>query len=224
MNITHAQRNEAEHREIWLQIPWYVNDRIDVGQRRRIDAHLRDCDACRIELQQQRRVFETLAAETGVEQLPSASLNRLRQRLDAATREPLVDATDAVRKAWSPTSRHALLAASVAAVAVSVAVFASRHNDSVALQDPYFTVTSPAQRPAQEVIRAVFAPATTLAQLQAILDESHLKIVAGPSEAGVYSLATTREQSVDKILSQLRQHADVRFAESTQPLPAQEGG
>ncbi len=221
--MTHAQRNEAEHPEIWLQIPWYVNDRIDVGQRRRVDAHLRDCDACRVEVQQQRLVYETLAAETGVEQLPSTSLNRLRQRLDAAALEPLADAPAPVGNGWRPTSRHVLLAASVAAVAVSVALFASRHDDASTLPDPYFTVTSPAQRPAQEVIRAVFAPATTLAQLQTILDESHLKIVAGPSEAGVYSLATTREQSVDKILSRLRHHADVRFAESTQPLPAHAG-
>lgn len=229
MNITNTQRNEAEHRDIWLQIPWYVNDRIDARQRRRVDAHLRDCDACRVELTQQRRVHESMSADTGVEQLPSASLNRLRQRLDAAAApqqlDPHVDdAPAAARGAWRPTSRHALLAASVAvvAVALSVAVLASRH-DATAPPDPYYTVTSAPQHPAQEVIRAVFAPATTLAQLQKILDESHLKIVAGPSEAGVYSLAMTRDQSVATALLRLRQHGDVRFAESSVPLPAREG-
>ena len=223
--MTSTQRNEAEHREIWLQIPWYVNDRIDTRQRRRVDSHLRDCEACRVELQQQRGVHEAMSADTGVEQLPSASLNRLLQRLDAtAAPQPLNDAPVAARGTWRPWSRPAMMAASMAvvAVALSVAILASRQPDTT-VPDPYYTVTSSAQRPAQEVIRAVFAPSTTLAQLQKILDESHLKIVAGPSEAGVYSLAATRDQPIATILSRMRQHTDVRFAESSAPLPAREG-
>jgi hypothetical protein len=166
-----------------------------------------------------------MSADTGVEQLPSASLNRLLQRIDAtAAPQPPDDAPVPMRGAWRSWSRPALMAASVAvfAVALSVAMLASRPHDTT-LPDPYYTVTSPAQRPAQEIIRAVFAPSTTLAQLQTILDESQLKIVAGPSEAGVYSLATTRDQPIATILSRLRLHTDVRFAESSAPLPAREG-
>lgn len=219
------QRNEAEHREIWLQIPWYVNDRIDTRQRRRVEAHLRDCDACPAEVRQQRQVHEAMTADSSIEQLPSESLNRLRQRLDAAAAPaPLAHPAETARGKWRLNSRPALLAASVAAIAVtvSVAVVASRHEVAAELPDPYFTVSSPVQRPTQEVIRAVFAPTTTLVQLQKILDESGLKIVAGPSEAGVYSLATTRPQPAATILSQLRKHAEVSFAESTLPLPTYE--
>ena len=41
--------DDIAHRETWLQIPWYVNERIDASLRARLDAHLRDCGACREE-------------------------------------------------------------------------------------------------------------------------------------------------------------------------------
>ena len=53
--------------------------------------------------------------------------------------------------------------------------------------------------------------------LQALLDESGLRIVAGPTEAGVYSLAADSDRPVTTSLELLRKHATVRFAESTLP-------
>jgi hypothetical protein len=67
------------------------------------------------------------------------------------------------------------------------------------------------------VIRAVFAPATTLVELQKILDEAQLKIVSGPTEAGVYSLASNSSVTVRASLALLREHPTVRFAEATVP-------
>jgi hypothetical protein len=83
-------------------------------------------------------------------------------------------------------------------------------------QDGYYTVTTPAHHPSGEVIRAVFAPTVTLVELNAILDESQLRIVSGPTEAGVYSLASTGPRPVADALAILRRHASVRFAEPTQ--------
>jgi hypothetical protein len=79
----------------------------------------------------------------------------------------------------------------------------------------YHTVTNSAPRPPDEVIRAVFSPTMTLVELQAILDEAHLRIVSGPTEAGVYSLASTSRQPVNSSLALLRRHPSVRFAELT---------
>jgi hypothetical protein len=67
------------------------------------------------------------------------------------------------------------------------------------------------------VIRAVFAPTITLVELQAILDEAQLRIISGPTEAGVYSLAANSGQPVSTSLALLRGHPKVRFAESIQP-------
>jgi hypothetical protein len=63
----------------------------------------------------------------------------------------------------------------------------------------------------------VFAPTVTLSELQALLDDAHLKIVSGPTEAGVYSLAMSASPSVDWSLRRLRAHEVVRFAESVAP-------
>ncbi len=75
------------------------------------------------------------------------------------------------------------------------------------------TVTTTAPQPANTAIRAVFAPTVTLSELQELLDDAHLKIVSGPTEAGVYSLAMSGSRSVDWSLQRLRGNEVVRFAE-----------
>jgi hypothetical protein len=69
------------------------------------------------------------------------------------------------------------------------------------------------------VIRAVFAPEVTVEQLKALLGEAKMRIVSGPTEAGVYSLAATSDQPVVESLAVLRKHPDVRFAEATANTP-----
>jgi hypothetical protein len=86
-------------------------------------------------------------------------------------------------------------------------------------QPSYRTVTNSVARPQGEVIRAVFAPTITLVELQTVLDEAQLRIVSGPTEAGVYSLASNSTLTVRASLALLRQHATVRFAEGTVPEP-----
>jgi hypothetical protein len=78
----------------------------------------------------------------------------------------------------------------------------------------YHTVTTPVPRAQGEVIRTVFSPTITLAEVQAILEESGLRIVSGPTEAGVYSLAAKSGRPVGASLAILRANAKVRFAES----------
>jgi hypothetical protein len=88
----------------------------------------------------------------------------------------------------------------------------------------YYTVTNPAPQAANTAIRAVFAPTVTLSELQELLDDAHVKIVSGPTEAGVYSLAMSASPSVDWSLQRLRGHEAVRFAESVVPSSITERG
>jgi hypothetical protein len=152
--------------------------------------------------------------------MPVASLKRLQARLDT-----LAESSPSIAPAkQQPTHRlpwRGWMAASVAAVAVAVALVANRfvHTDARLMQPNYRTVTNSAPRPQGEVIRAVFSPSITLVELQAILDEAQLKIVSGPTEAGVYSLASSSTLTVRASLALLRQHSTVRFAEGTLPEP-----
>jgi anti-sigma factor RsiW len=221
--MTHNRRieNSAEHHEVSALLPWYVNETLGEIDRQRVDAHLGMCTACREDLAAQRRICEAIDAQPAIDYMPVASLKRLQARLDALgesdptiapVKEQLLQ-----RLPW-----RGWMAASVAAMAVAVALLAANRfgqTDARLMQPNYRTVTNSAPRPQSEVIRAVFAPSITLVELQSILDEAQLRIVSGPTEAGVYSLASNSTLTVRASLALLRQHSTVRFAEGTLPEP-----
>ena len=214
----------AEHREIGELLPWFVNGRLSDADRQRVDAHLRVCGACSDEFTMQRRIYDVMSVEAGVEHMPMAGLNRLRRRiesLDAAG--PAPGAPDVAARSEAPAGsslrqRRGAIAASLAMAVVGAfaALLWNQHERRIAPAD-YYTVTTTAPPVANAVIRAVFAPTVTLSELQALLDDAHLRIVSGPTEAGVYSLAVSGSPSVDWSLQRLRGHDVVRFAESVAP-------
>lgn len=222
----HEQSSKEDHQAISEVIPWFVNGTLGELERQRVDAHLRTCAVCREELLHEQRVYRAMAGEAGIEYIPAASLRRLQARLDAlgaqaAPHETAAVAASAVGergRRWLPWQRR--VAASIALVAVILGLtslgqwgrFRARE-----FSPAYHTVTTSESRPPGEVIRAVFAPSITLVELQTILDEAQLRIVAGPSEAGVYSLAANSPRPAGSSLALLRRHAAVRFAESTEP-------
>ena len=219
--MTHNRRieNSAEHHEVFALLPWYVNATLEGADRQRVEVHLGNCTICREDLAAQQSICEAIEAQPALDYMPVASLKRLQARLDAqgesaaAPAVPQEQATN--RMPW-----RGWMAASVAAMAVAVALFAAdRWVLEARLQPKYHTVTSSVPRPQGEVIRAVFSPTVTLVELQTILDEAQLRIVSGPTEAGVYSLAANSTLTVHASLALLRQHSTVRFAEGTVPEP-----
>jgi Putative zinc-finger len=220
--MTHNRRfeNTAEHQEVSALIPWYVNDTLDERERVRVNAHVGECASCRDELAVNQRIFDGIAAQPALDYMPMASLKRLQARLDAVQGEgpsspkimPEPEPRESPWRGW--------IAASIAAMTVAIGLLAADRwveFEARANQANYHTVTNSVPRPAGEVIRAVFSPTITLDQLQAILDEAQLKIVSGPTEAGVYSLASNSNLAVRSSLAALRQHPTVRFAEATEP-------
>ena len=217
--MTHNRRteNSAEHLEVSALLPWYVNETLAEADRLRVETHAGNCLACREDLAAQQRICEAIEAQPALNYMPVASLKRLQARLDtlAAPAATPPQEQPANRMPW-----RGWMAASIAAVAVAVALFAAdRWVLEQRLQPSYRTVTSSVPRPQGEVIRAVFSPTITLVELQTILDEAQLRIVSGPTEAGVYSLASNSTLTVHASLALLRQHSTVRFAEGTVPEP-----
>ena len=219
-----ATEHSADHDETWEALPWYVNARLSEHERQRADAHLRTCAACREELGQQRQIHDAMAADAGVEQLPTAGLKRLQQRLaahDAAVAAG-IEARPQRRSSGHRIRLQGLMAASVAVMAVALSVVAGVFwtQSQRATPADYYTVTVATPRAANYVIRAVFSPTITLSELQTVLDDARLKIVAGPTEAGVYSLASATAQPAEWSLGRLRHQPSVRFAEPVVPLSA----
>jgi len=212
-----------EHQETAELIAWYVNGRISEFDRQRVHAHSHTCAVCREDILLERHVYRRMTVDAAVGHLPAASFKRLLARLDALDPEPsLRDAPALEQRRRGSLPWHGLLAASIAAIAVASSLLSVDRwvPVNVRMSPPnYYTLATPQARPPAEVIRAVFSPTVTLAELQAILGEAQLRIVSGPTEAGVYSLATTSGRPVSLSLSLLRQHTAVRFAEITQPTP-----
>jgi hypothetical protein len=215
-----AGRTHDTHREIADLIPWYVNGTLGALERQRVDAHVLTCDACRDELLLEHRLHERMAAEPAVEYMPAASLKRLQATLDARAADAVLTPAKPVRMrpALGSMPWKGLAAASMAVAAVIAAFLAADRWPPFRDRGPlpnYHTVTTPRPRMSDEVIRAVFSPSLTLVDLQAMLEETQLKIISGPTEAGVYSLAATSSRPVSVSLGMLRRHSEVRFAEST---------
>jgi hypothetical protein len=214
--------NSAEHQEVSALIPWYVNDTLADAERQRVDAHLGSCAACRDDLAVNKRIFEGIDAQPALDYMPVASLKRLQARLDVAQAQAAPSLVPPLESSRSDAPWRGWMAASIAAMAVAVGLLAADRwvqFEARAKQPNYRTVTTSIPRPAGEVIRGVFSRSITLVELQTILDEAQLKIVSGPTEAGVYSLASNSTLTVRSSLALLRQHSSVRFAEGTLPEP-----
>ena len=221
----------GEHEKVFELFPWYLNGTLSEPERQRVDEHMRVCAACRDQLDRERDIYRSMSAESSVEFIP-ASFSRLQARLDALSPERPGASEPSVPRSASPheTSRRRgavpwprLAAASIAILALGAFVSADRWMQIRGRPSEYRTVTTAAPRAPDEVIRAVFSPAITLVELQAILDEAQLRIISGPTEAGVYSLAANSGRPVTVSLSLLRRHASVRFAESTRVDPRAAG-
>lgn len=213
-----------EHSETWDLIPWLVNGRADGAERQRAEAHLRDCPACRSELDLQQRLQAEMVQRSGLDQLPSGSFQRLMAKID--TLEETSERASLRRAVRSRPSLSRWLMAAVIVESIGLMFLSAklwRNENPQALAAPYHTVTSPTPAMGSAVIRAVFSPQLPLQELQNLLDASHLKIVSGPTEAGVYSLAlpsSADPHAIETALRELRAQPSVRFAEPVaQVLP-----
>ena len=161
------------------------------------------CSACRNDLLLERRIYEGMAAEPGVEYMPAASLKRL-LAVHRRARRRSSSTRGLIARLRGSMPWRGMAAAGIVVAAVIAAFLAADRWPAPGDRGPppiYHTVTSPRPHAPDEVIRAVFSPSLTLVDLQGILDESQLKIISGPTEAGVYSLAATSSRPVSVSLA-----------------------
>ena len=214
------------HRRVWELIPWVVNGRASGEERRLVEEHLAACGDCREEHEFQARLRTAMSGEPRSEGqadagAAAASLQRLWQRIDGEE-EP---APVVRRRAGGSFARGLLLAVLIEAIGIVALSAALWTRDSPQGGAPlYRTLSAPAEGAGRATIRAVLQPTLTLGELQALLERAQLQIVAGPSAAGVYSLAPlpVHTATAQPALEQLRAHPGVRFAEpvdAARPLP-----
>jgi hypothetical protein len=212
------------HRECWEQIPWIANGSLDAHERARLEPHLRACGACQEELALHERTRTLMRRDDPVMMAPQAGWQKLIQRIDAAVAdvEEGVDVQPAPAERSRPLRwpRWAAIAASVQAVALAL-IFGAQYLDEreAAFTAPrYETLTAVSPVAASgPVIRLVFHTGVALQDVNALLRTVDAQVVAGPSEAGVYTIALKERRAtpdIDAALVRLRADPRVLFAEA----------
>ncbi len=208
------------HQQAWEMIPWIVNHSVTQAEYRAAQEHLRLCADCRAELAFQERVQAALSApqadlgdvEKGWHSLCARLDNG--ERFPPRRREPDPERAGASMHA---TTRWLVAAVVVEAVALGALSAASRSN-RVASQprSAYHRLSDPDHVCAAAPIGVVLAPGMTLEQLRVLLNAAHLQVVAGPGDAGIWSLAPITDATAaatEGALRELRRNPHVRLAE-----------
>lgn len=216
--MNHSNESIMRHQQTWELLPWFVNGTASTEERRLVETHLEQCEDCRVELALQRRLHTAMTQELAAAPDPDLGLERLWQRIDSASagdeaEKPQASAEPRRRK---PLFRHALAAMVVLQAGVLAALGAQflMPHQAAETSAAYTTLSSPEAGAPRATIRIVPAADMRAGELGSLLRQLDLQIVAGPTEAGVYSLAP-RSAHTDTAaqLARLRASAGIRFAE-----------
>lgn len=198
----------ANHEHCWELIPWVVNGRASDVEQRAVLAHAETCAECRGELQRHRALHSHMRGRDDVIPAPNAALQKLLAQIDEQPQtEPVKTAR--LKRPWLVA---ALWLQWVAIAALASALFTSTR------QPEYTTLSTPtpAASDPTAALRVVFAPDASLSKVNELLRQVEANIIAGPSEAGVYTLSAPAGEDVQQIILALRSHREVLFAEPSQ--------
>jgi len=204
----------SAHRHARELLPWYLTGQLEEDQRLAVEAHLRSCAACQLDLQWERE----LQAELGVAPVSRAwdedlALAQLRERLDAppnflerVRRQTRI----AAGRMFDPPQRW--LGYAVLAQLAIITVLAWNLVDRSLMPADYRTLGAAPASAAPANVLVVFDSNLRERDLERILRSVGARIVGGPNEAGGYLLAVDparQSSAVDK----LRAEKAVRLAE-----------
>jgi hypothetical protein len=212
------------HGECWNLLPWIANESAAAKDLARVEKHLSDCRECQEELDFQRQLREAIRSEEAIVLAPQTSLHKLMQRIDSvadvddedeatAAAEPVVARREPARLRWLP------IAAAVQGIAIAGLLGAlwSQSRDQMTAGRYSVLMTPTAAIAGAPVIRVVFAGNVALDDMNGVLRSIDAQIIAGPSEAGFYTLGLASgaadRSGVDKAIAQLRADGRVILAE-----------
>jgi anti-sigma factor RsiW len=202
--------DDPRHRDVMQLLPRDVNGTLDGTERARVEDHVRQCVACRGELDAQLRLSDMVRGES-VPPAMAQALARLHGQIDSAS-------PARARARWPWWQRPSLLGLLVAVqFAVILALLLMTPSEQVA---PFRTLSAPPSTGlSRDAVVVVFDPAATQQRVQALLGEIDARIVAGPNARGAYTLELPAGRQA-AALERMRAAPDVHFA---QPAPGSVG-
>jgi hypothetical protein len=199
-------QNVTTHDRCWEDIPFLVNGSLNEAEQRRLLAHVESCAECGNELRQQRVLYAHLQSQTVQDPAPESSWAKLVARLDAESSEASSPSTQVGARKPGRWWIAAVWLQGIAIAALLTILLVPRHE--------FVTLSTQQPLQSQGSIRVVFAPDASLTRVNELLRSIEGEIVAGPSEAGVYTVALA-EQDPAVAITTLRAHKEVLFAELT---------
>ncbi len=201
---------EKSHHETVVELlPWFVNGTLSEQETALVEAHVHECVQCFSLLQQERRLQGMLSAESPATISSAAhGFERLQARLGSGASS----IGQRAPRRWRRTEGLAL-AASLAAVAVTVLVWQRLDDTQLSPTGEFETLSEPATAESQTV-DIVFTPELAEADMRALLRASGAVIVNGPSELGRYTIRIDRAADgpdLEAVIEQLRNDPRVRF-------------
>jgi hypothetical protein len=218
-------------------LPWIANESAAAKDVARVEAHLRECRECQDELDFQRQLRNAIRSEEAIVLAPQTSLQKLMQRIDTvpdlddeeleidlpAAVEPIA----AARREPARSRRWLPIAAAVQGIAIAGllgALWLQSQTQDELTAARYAGLTAPTETVARvPAIRVVFSGDVALDEMNHVLRAINAQIIAGPSEASVYTLGLAADAAdksdVEKAIAQLRADGHVMFAERTPEAP-----
>jgi anti-sigma factor RsiW len=198
-------------------LPWFITGRLSAADSERVARHLEHCAVCRSDLGHDQALRAALKSEGPVEYAPQAGLATTLARINELTREaPSAGSPPAAARPARRRATTQWLTAAVIVQAIGLGVLGSAllgHSAADRASARYETLSAPAPAAHGPRIRAVFAPATTLAELKTLLAAHRLVIADGPSAAGALTLVAADAAELEPLLAALRADRNVLFAE-----------
>jgi len=210
------------HAEVWDLLPWYGNGGLEIATRRRVEQHLGECLMCTREVKRLRQLSVAVAAPAD-EYAASQGLARLSARMRAPRQSSRPRWLDILRGLVAPVP--AMVAALVVVCAVLVTDFERAMLAGAPHSDRTFQ-TLGQQRGTRDALgapelRVVLRDAAGHTLRDAWLARHDVRLVEGPSEIGVLTVAVTPgRRSLGDMVAAMRADPDTLFVEPLSRLSA----
>ena len=214
--MTSADAPEPPLHPVELLLPWYVSGKLSTAERREADEHLAQCSSCREELAQLRLIATRVREAAAGEESARDIFPQVKSRLQALSRpRPAAGGTsvaEGLRRFFSPSWVPAT--ALVLLLAQSAALIWSLQRTEVRAPIASRGLASPVTR-----LNVTFEPTATEQQLREVLQDTHARVVGGPTSDGVYrvEIPTDDRAHAEQVLTELRHRSGVVRAAELSP-------
>lgn len=227
-----AMSEMSEHEEIEALLAWHATGELDSAEGERVSAHLAGCEACCLALEDLKQMKAAIVEEPIGWKPDPGAFDRLRtqiaieaprrQEVEAAARSPFGQKWQQFQSWLDQQMSLPRWALAVQAMAMLVMALWAFGRPTPDIEPQYETLTSEASvvaADARAVLLVGFARSATEPEIRSLLLSQGARIVDGPSQIGIYSLALGDAPSLQEVLKRLRETSIVTLAEPISSLP-----